>query len=197
MEAYSLLKNVSKIMARMRDGTDGIDDALMSEVITKLQVARNNWVTSMTPYRTAKLWNMYMKLICILREFIRSSRSGDWTLYLQSLHAMLPYLAASAHKNYTKSLVLYMEKMDALEESHPAVYSKCMDGLIVLRRSDNYWAGIVSDLYIEQVLIMGSIKSMGGLTRGPQEGVGSKTRPVLCGYSPCPYVGKYTKLYRK
>ena len=57
------------------------------------------------------------------------------------------------------------EKMDALEESHPAVYSKFMDGLFVLRRSDNYWAGIFSDLYIEQVL-MGSIKSVGGLTRG-------------------------------
>ena len=78
---------------------------------------------------------------------------------------MLPYLAASGHKNYVKSLVLYLEKMDKLEETHPTVYKQYMEGLFVLRRSDSYWAGIFSDLYIEQVLV-GSIKSVGGLTRG-------------------------------
>ena len=39
------------------------------------------------------------------------------------------------------------------------------DGLHVIRRSDRYWAGLSSDLVIEQVL-MRSIKTIGGLTRG-------------------------------
>ena len=55
--------------------------------------------------------------------------------------------------------------MDKLEETHPDVYKRFMEGLFVLRRSDSHWAGIFSDLYIEQVL-MCSIKSVGGLTRG-------------------------------
>jgi len=74
-------------------------------------------------------------------------------------------IVASGHNNYAKSLVLYLEKMDTLEETHPAVYAKFLEGLFVLRRSDKYWSGISSDLYIEQVL-MGSVKSVGGLTRG-------------------------------
>ena len=62
-------------------------------------------------------------------------------------------------------VVLYQQKMDKLEETHPYVYSKFLEGLFVIRQTKSYWAGIFSDLCIEQVL-MGSIKSVGGLTRG-------------------------------
>ncbi len=55
--------------------------------------------------------------------------------------------------------------MGKLEQTHLSVYNRFMQGLFVLRRSDSYWSGIFSDLYIEQVL-MGSIKSVGGLTQG-------------------------------
>lgn len=55
--------------------------------------------------------------------------------------------------------------MEKLEETHPVVYAKFLEGLSVIRRSDRYWAGIFSDLCIEQVL-MASVKSVGGLTRG-------------------------------
>ena len=106
-----------------------------------------------------------MKMVAVLRSLIRASRTGDWNLYLQALHDMLPYLAASGHNNYTKSLVLYLNKMNNLPQTHPDVYAKFMAGLFVLRRTDSYWSGIFSDLYIEQVL-MGSVKSVGGLTRG-------------------------------
>jgi hypothetical protein len=81
---------------------------------------------------------------------------------------MLPYLAASGHNNYVKSFVLYLQKIDKLEETHPYVYSKFLEGLFVIRQTNSYWAGIFSDLCIEQVL-MGSIKSVGGLTRGFEE----------------------------
>jgi len=79
---------------------------------------------------------------------------------------MLPYLAAAGHNNYVKSLVLFLNKMEKLQNTHPNVYRHFVkDGLFVIRRTDNYWAGIFPDLCIEQVL-MGSIKSVGGLTRG-------------------------------
>ena len=56
--------------------------------------------------------------------------------------------------------------MEKLQTIHPNVYRHFVkDGLFVIRRTDNYWAGIFPDLCIEQVL-MGSIKSVGGLTRG-------------------------------
>ena len=48
-------------------------------------------------YLTAKLWLEYMEMVNIMRAFIRSERTGDWSLHLRTLQDMLPYLAASGH----------------------------------------------------------------------------------------------------
>ena len=78
---------------------------------------------------------------------------------------MLPYMAASGHNNYTKCLHLYLQQMSNLQYDHPDVYQHFQDGLHVIRRSDRYWAGLSSDLVIEQVL-MRSMKTNGDLTQG-------------------------------
>ncbi|KAK7508145.1 hypothetical protein BaRGS_00000384 [Batillaria attramentaria] len=63
------------------------------------------------------------------------------------------------------------------------VYQKFINGHHVIRRSDRFWAGLSSDLIIEQVL-MGSLKSTGGLTRGT--GMGEEERFVwLLGMPAC------------
>ena len=55
--------------------------------------------------------------------------------------------------------------MCQLEQTHPDVYTHFMNGFHVVRRSDRYWAGLSTDVVIEQVL-MRSVKTSGGLTRG-------------------------------
>jgi len=162
---FQLVDSAANLMVKVSEGNISLDDALASDIISQLQTMKDNWRESMKSHRTARLWIMYMDMIQILRTFITASRSGNWKLYLQALHQMLPFLAAPGHHNYVKSLVLYLDKMEQLEHTHPSVYSRFLEGLFVLRRSDSYWSGIYSDLYIEQVL-MGSIKSVGGLTRG-------------------------------
>ena len=116
-------------------------------------------------HRTAKLWLQYQRMIQILRSFLRSIRTGYWKLYLKSLCDMHPYLAAAGHNNYTKSLALFIPRMQDLERTHPKVYRAFMSGLFPVRRTDGAWCGMFTDLFIEQVLIAG-IKSNGGLTRG-------------------------------
>ena len=49
-----------------------------------------------------------------------------------------------------------------LQAQHPDVNAFFSTGYHVIRRSDRYWAGLSSDLVIEQVLM----KATGGLTRG-------------------------------
>jgi len=115
--------------------------------------------------RTSALWVQYMSMIDILRKFIRAERTGNWELHLQSIQAILPYMAASGHNSYTKSGTLYLQQMSNLPTQHPNVYQHFRDGLHVIRRSNQLWAGLSSDLVIEQVL-MRSLKTSGGLTRG-------------------------------
>ena len=58
----------------------------------------------------------------IHEHFIRAERTGNWKLHLQSIQAMLPYMAASGHNSYTKSGMLYLQQM--LTEA-PNLISQC------------------------------------------------------------------------
>ena len=106
-----------------------------------------------------------MNMVDIMKKFIRAERLGNWHLHLEATQQMLPYIAASGHNNYLKSVHLYLQKMSILPEEHPDVYQSFLDGLHVTRRSNRQWAGLSTDLIIEQVL-MRSLKTSGGLTRG-------------------------------
>ena len=66
-----------------------------------------------------------------------------------------------------------------LPETHPDAHRKFMEGYHVVRRSDRFWAGLPTDLIIEQVL-MRSIKTHGGLTRG--KGM-TENQPLVWGLS--------------
>ncbi|CAG2256238.1 unnamed protein product [Mytilus edulis] len=114
-------------------------------------------------------------MVAILKRFLIAERTGDWLLHLSTLKEMLPYLAASGHNLYTKSAYFYLSQMQNLESDHPDIHAHFMNGKHVVRRSDRFWAGLSTDLVIEQVL-MRSVKSTGGLTRG--RGMGEVQRTL-------------------
>jgi hypothetical protein len=115
--------------------------------------------------RTALLWFQYMEMISILQQFIRAERVGDWNGHLDAVRKMLPFFAASGHNLYLKSAHIYLQNMLKLKQDHPDVHQQFIMGNHTLRRSDRYWAGLSTDLVIEQVL-MRFLKSTGGVTRG-------------------------------
>ena len=81
------------------------------------------------------------------------------------MYDMLPYLAASGHNMYATSVYIYLQNMAEFQQQHLHVYANFLRGYHVVRRSDRFWAGLSLDLVIEQML-MRSVKSTGGLTRG-------------------------------
>ena len=115
---------------------------------------------------TAKLWLQYMEYVETLKLFIRAERTGNWILHLIAVERMINLFAATGHIHYAKSARLYLQMMLELPNDHPWLY-KCFteQGFHAVRRSNRHWAGLWTDLIIEQVM-MRSIKSRGGLTRG-------------------------------
>ena len=115
---------------------------------------------------TAKLWLQYIEYVETLKMFIRAERTGNWCLHLVAVGKMLNLFAATGHINYAKSARLYLQVMFELPTCHPWLY-QCFikQGFHTVRRSSRYWAGLWTDLTIEQVIML-SIKSRGGLTRG-------------------------------
>ena len=115
--------------------------------------------------KTAELWIQYLKMVDILQTFWKAERTGNWLLHLSVVQEMLPYLAAAGRNLYTKSAYLYLQSMNNLNNTNPTVYDSFVAGNHVVRRSNRAWAGLSSDLTIEQTLMQGA-KSTGGLTRG-------------------------------
>ena len=69
-----------------------------------------------------------------------------------------------SRKNRTLAAASQKLQRNASKEEHPDVFLAFKNGLHVVRRSERFWAGLSSDLIIEQVL-MRSVKTTGGLTR--------------------------------
>ena len=107
---------------------------------------------------------MYMSYIDLVKDFIRAERTGDWNMHLNTVRKMLHLFSATGHLNYAKSARLYIQEMTTLPEEFPWLYQQFMSGFHTVRRSDRFWAGVWTDLTIEQAL-MRAIKSRGGLTR--------------------------------
>ena len=86
-------------------------------------------------------------------------------MHLDAILEALPTFAAGGNSNYLKSSYLYLQKMKYLEKQNPKVFHEFMNRFHVIRRTNQHWAGLGSDLVIEQTL-MRSLKSTGGLTHG-------------------------------
>ena len=96
---------------------------------------------------------------------IKADRTGSWLMHLHAVSNCLTVFAAAGQFNYLRSAHYYLQQMNNLEEKHPDVYRKFLDGVHVVRRSNQCCARLSSDLVIEQML-MRSLKSTGGLTCG-------------------------------
>lgn len=88
---------------------------------------------------------------------------------------MLNLFAATGHTHYAKSARYYLQTMDQLPQTNPWLYEQFMKGNHTVKRTDNVFNTIWTDLAIEQTL-MCSIKSRGGLTRG--RGMGEPVRQL-------------------
>lgn len=167
------LKSAGALYKLLSDDASKVEQVCSADVLSKIAEKLEGKRKCMQNQRTAFLWMQYMGMVDILRKFIRAERTGNWNLL--AVHEMLPYFAACGHNLYPKSAYIYLQLMNDLQKKHPEVYNSFQDGLHVVRRSDRYWAGLSTDLVIEQVF-MRSVKTCGGLTRG--RGM-SETQPLV------------------
>ena len=79
---------------------------------------------------------------------------------------MLNLFAATGHYHYAKCFRMYLQQMLELPSNYLSIYKFFKENYYhIVRRSNQYWAGLWSDLVIGLVM-MKSIKSRGGLIRG-------------------------------
>ncbi|PIK40129.1 hypothetical protein BSL78_23030 [Apostichopus japonicus] len=160
-----LLLTAKNLHDRLMDKAISPQEVCESDVLDSINEELERKKLSLSNLRTGTLWMQYMHMVDLLRLFIKAERTGNWNLHLSTIKEMLPFFAAAGHNLYLKSAYIYLQMMIQLEVDHPEVHAAFQNGHHVIRRSNRFWAGLSSDLVIEQVL-MRSLKTTGGLTRG-------------------------------
>ena len=175
-EFANSVKTCEGMYNSLLEGKTTLETVATSEKNAKLQQTLDKKKLELSDQsRSSKLWVAYMNMVKSARMLLMADRMGSWERHLSAVAECLPIFAATGHYNYLKSAHLYLQNMQNLETKDPAVFRKIQDGFHVIRRSDKFWAGLGSDLVIEQTL-MRSLKSTGGLTRGS----GMSSEPCGC-----------------
>ncbi|XP_060587651.1 uncharacterized protein LOC132743142 [Ruditapes philippinarum] len=159
------LEAISNLYDAITNGTASLDDTNTNINLKTIDEKRSNFRRRLKDNRTTQLWFQYMDMVSLLQEFLMAERIGDWEGHLSVVKSMLPYFAAAGHTHYPKSCYLYLMDMMKLPNDHPDINKAFLQGFHVVRRTARYWAGLSTDLIIEQVL-MRCLKTCGGLTRG-------------------------------
>lgn len=147
------LEQAGELYDKVINGKVEVNEACSADILKTLTEKLETKRRAFQNQRTAVLWLQYMEMVDILRRFIKAERTGNWDLHLQAVYDMLPFFAAAGHNLYAKSAHVYLQIMSELKDKHPDVFQSFQDGLHVVRRSDRYWAGLSTDLTIEQVLM--------------------------------------------
>ena len=158
------LKNLVSDVLNLNISPDKLAE---SEELVSLGTAMEHVMNELSEAsRTAKLWLHCLEYIKIIKEFIWCERLGIWDGHLNAVTKLLNLIAATGRIHYAKSARLYVQEMRKLPTKHPWLYKNFIEGgYHTVRRSERLWAGLWTDLVIEQVL-MRFLKSRGGLTRG-------------------------------
>ena len=161
------VSEMQRLVVGFQNGTVTLNQILESDdfnLLSQTLVSIISYLEKIS--HTSKLWLLYMTYVDVIKLFISAERTGSWEDHLVAATQMLNLFAATGHHNYAKSTRLYLQIMQDLPQSHPWLHEQFVRfGYHTVRRSDRFWAGIWTDLAIEQIL-MRSVKSRGGLTRG-------------------------------
>lgn len=75
-----------------------------------------------------KFWQSYLTIMENILCILYATRTGDWTLYVESIRSLLPWTFAYDRQNYARYLTLHFMEMVNLEENHKSIYEEFMKG---------------------------------------------------------------------
>ena len=127
-----------ELMAMAKD----TDEVANAEAIARIKAIRDGHVETLTKHPMAILYGFS----------VSSSEPNGWAT---GISILMPYRRCfrTCHSLYAKSANMYIGSIASLPNDHHVVRQHFVEVLHVARRSDRAWAGLSTDLMIEQVLI--------------------------------------------
>ncbi len=95
-------------------------------------------------------WQTVIELECIRLNFVRSIRTSSYTLYVNTLKEICPWLFALDLTHYSRWLPVFVKTLDELPIRHPAVHGQFMRGHFTSRKTYKQWSDMSDDQLHEQ-----------------------------------------------
>ena len=113
-------------------------------------------------------WSTALELELLVLELVRATRIGNFSLYVQVLGKLVPWMFILDLVNYSRWLPIHIRDLVNLKETHPSVYTEFQQGKFVVQKSHYVFSKIALDRTHAQLNEM--IKGDGdavGLTESP------------------------------
>lgn len=88
----------------------------------------------------------------LILQFVKSCRTADFSLYMETLDSLMPWVFALDHTHYARNLPIHLRDMATLEERHPALYVEFQRGHFMGQKSMRSFSNIQRDQMHEQLI---------------------------------------------
>ncbi|KAJ8041388.1 hypothetical protein HOLleu_12190 [Holothuria leucospilota] len=96
-------------------------------------------------------WNKVLQLECLPLAFIRSQQEANYTLYVQTLTAIIPWMLAMDHYHYARWLTVHETDLQELpNDSVVDVHRAFVKGNFVTQKSSHKFSALAHDQIHEQ-----------------------------------------------
>ena len=113
----------------------------------------SNWLMQLQEEQPqADFWFKSMELDLLILHFVKSCRTADFKLYIETLHSLMPWIFALDHTNYARNLPVHLRDMVTLEERHPALFVEFKRGHFMGQKSKRAFSNIPRDQMHEQLI---------------------------------------------
>ena len=85
-------------------------------------------------------------------QFVKSCRSADFSLYMETLDSLMPWVFGLDHTHYGRNLPIHLRDMAALEEKHSALFAEFQKGHFMGQKSKCVFSKIPHDQIHEQLI---------------------------------------------
>lgn len=105
------LRIAAEVFQMLTKGEIDLETACSNNVFERISEKLDQSRMECSKSKTAKLWLLYLDMVCILKQFIKAERVGYRDLHLHSMSKMLPFFAASGHYLHMQRVYSYIYKI--------------------------------------------------------------------------------------
>ena len=102
--------------------------------------------------KTAQYWIIYVDLVDLYHQFSRSTRTGNFELYVYTLQMVTNLFFCFNQPNYSRWTVRLQDNLLKIDETHPSLAGEFRNGRFGLKRTAKEFSRMPKDLALEQTI---------------------------------------------